>query len=506
MSEKNKTLDELATERSELVTRNQEIDSLYAGQWIDPESEDGQEFDRNDKRIGEIAKAMRQQEARAARLAAYGVDSVDIDDGEDRDFQFVGTERGASFHTRPNGATRGEDIWDLSTVRASVSDPRQQGKELAERAMRAVDAAHISEIDQFDDAARSKGRVEALIRKTDSIDGRFSRYLLAVGSPTYKRAFVKYLATRDTSMMDRAEQSAWTGGQMAYRAMSLTGANGGFAVPFELDTTILNTNNGVINPIRQISRNRQITVDEWRGITSTGVTASFVAEASETTDNAPTLAQPTVSTERAHGWVPFSIEIGQDWGSIQDDMTELFRDAKDVLEAGKFVTGTGTNEPFGVMTGTTTTVPAATGLTITLANLYSLKNALPPRYRKNKTNTAWLGNVAVLDRFRQFDTVGSATAVWADGLQVDQPDKLLGYQVYEASEITGTITNATKVLVFGDFSRYLIVDRVGLTVDFIPHIFGTNQRPTGQRGLYFYWRVGAKVLDANAFRALVGTT
>jgi hypothetical protein len=29
-------------------------------------------------------------------------------------------------------------------------------------------------------------------------------------------------------------------------------------------------------------------------------------------------------------------------------MTELFRDAKDVLEAGKFVSGTGTNEPFGV--------------------------------------------------------------------------------------------------------------------------------------------------------------
>ena len=32
---------------------------------------------------------------------------------------------------------------------------------------------------------------------------------------------------------------------------------------------------------------------------------------------------------------------------------------KDVLEAGKFINGTGTNEPFGVLTGTTTTVAAA---------------------------------------------------------------------------------------------------------------------------------------------------
>jgi HK97 family phage major capsid protein len=132
-----------------------------------------------------------------------------------------------------------------------------------------------------------------------------------------------------------------------------------------------------------------------------------VAEATESTDNSPTLAQPVVSTERAHAFVPFSIEIGMDWGSIQDDLTELFRDAKDVLESSKFVSGSGTNEPFGVLTGTTNTVAAAAGLTVTLANMYSLKNALPPRYRKSATS-AFLANVAVLDRFRQFDTVGSA--------------------------------------------------------------------------------------------------
>jgi HK97 family phage major capsid protein len=69
-----------------------------------------------------------------------------------------------------------------------------------------------------------------------------------------------------------------------------------------------------------------------------------------------------------------------------------------------------------------------------------------------------------------------------------------------------TITNGTKIALYGDFSRYLIVDRVGLTVEVVQHVFGANQRPTGQRGLYAYWRNGAKVLDANAFRALTGTT
>jgi predicted phage gp36 major capsid-like protein len=50
----------------------------------------------------------------------------------------------------------------------------------------------------------------------------------------------------------------------------------------------------------------------------------------------------------------------------------------------------------------------------------------------------------------------------------------------------------------------VIVDRVGLSVEVIPHLVGTNHRPTGQRGLYAYWRNGSKVVDANAFRALLG--
>jgi HK97 family phage major capsid protein len=487
-----RTKEEILSEIEEDKGRVREIDNEFQGQYLDPESDQGKEWAERNERIDENDRTIAQIEKREARIAELA------DEPQNR-------EEGVSFHTSRASVVKGEDIFDLSTVRASMSDPRQQGKEMQDRALRAVENAHISEIDQHDDAARSKGRIEGLIRKTDTIDGRFSRYLLAVGSPTYKRAFTKWLSTRDTSMMDRQEQTAWAGGQMAHRALSLTGASGGFAVPFELDTTILNTNNGVANPIRSIARVKQITVDEWRGITSTGITASYVAEATESTDNSPTLAQPVVSTERAHAFVPFSIEIGMDWGSIQDDLTELFRDAKDVLESSKFVSGSGTNEPFGVLTGTTNTVAAAAGLTVTLANIYALKNALPPRYRQSATS-AFLANVAVLDRFRQFDTVGSQTAVWQDGLQAGVPGRLLGYPIYEASDISGTITNAVKHVVFGDFSRYLIVDRVGLTVDFIPHLFGASQRPTGQRGLYCYWRNGAKVLDANAFRALTGTT
>lgn len=50
---------------------------------------------------------------------------------------------------------------------------------------------------------------------------------------------------------------------------------------------------------------------------------------------------------------------------------------------------------------------------------------------------------------------------------------------------------------------FVIVDRFGLQIELIPHLFG-NHRPTGQRGLYMYFRNSSKVIDANAFRALIG--
>ena len=69
--------------------------------------------------------------------------------------------------------------------------------------------------------------------------------------------------------------------------------------------------------------------------------------------------------------------------------------------------------------------------------------------------------------------------------------------------MSSTFTTGQKLIVLGDFSYYKIIDRIGMSIETIPHLFDvTNNMPTGQRGLYAYWRNGAKVLDANAFVTL----
>ena len=65
-------------------------------------------------------------------------------------------------------------------------------------------------------------------------------------------------------------------------------------------------------------------------------------------------------------------------------------------------------------------------------------------------------------------------------------------------------TGTQPLLVVGDFKGYLVAQRAGMTVEFIPQLFDvTNNRPTGQRGWFAWARVGPGVVNPQAFRLLV---
>jgi predicted phage gp36 major capsid-like protein len=44
--------------------------------------------------------------------------------------------------------------------------------------------------------------------------------------------------------------------------------------------------------------------------------------------------------------------------------------------------------------------------------------------------------------------------------------------------------------------------RIGMSLVHEPVVKGANERPTGQGGFLAFWRVGADVTNANAFRVL----
>lgn len=395
-----------------------------------------------------------------------------------------------------DGATRGapnsivrDDPYNLDNLRFSPFEaPERRNATLRDAALRAIDSDAGLDADHKNHAAQ-------LVRRLPEVSER----VLVTGSETYRQAWLKAISGRMYALTPE-EQQALT------RAASLTNANGGYAVPFTLDPTVILTSAGSNNFYRQISRTVTINTNKWHGVTSGGITVSWDGEAAEVSDDAPTLTQPAITAWKAQGFVPFSIEIGQDWAGFEAEMRTEFADAKDVAEAAAFTTGAGdgSNQPTGIvtaLTGGSQVVNSAATDTFAVADVYSTYEK--PGYRW-RSKGSWVGNLSILDKVRQFGTANNYHAFWTD-LGGGLPPNLLGRPVYESPDMDGTITALAEnyALVYGDFRNFVIVDRVGMSVELIPHLFGTgNNRPTGQRGLYCYWRVGSDSVNDAAFGML----
>lgn len=434
-------------------------------------------------------------ESRLKQLTDLGIG----DDGPRKPRTIAGTTREAGFSV---GVPRVEDPFDFTTLRSNSLNPEQLGAELRDRARMAIEGARFRQPNVSQEDAQTSA--ERLLEEIDTKDGALARHMLVTGSEVYRRAFNKSLGGIGLSV---AEQQAMD----LCRAASLVDAQGGFAVPFTLDPTVVLTSDGVTNPIRAISRVAQTVTDNWHGVTSQGVVAAYRGgEFTEAIDGAPTLAQPEVIVEEADAFIPYSYAVGQDWVGIGSDLAFMIADAKDVLEADKFLFGAGhgSHEPEGVISGLdpSSWVETASAHTFAPADVYNTMHALPPRFR---ANGQWVANLAIYDKIRNFDTAGGAQ-LWmriGEGMltnaQGNTGAQLLGRAANEASEMDDTTADGALILLVGNFQKgFVVVDRVGMSVELIPNLFGPNGRPTGQRGLYAYWRNSSKVLVDNAFRLL----
>lgn len=355
-------------------------------------------------------------------------------------------------------------------------------------------------------AASGAELVETLMRTGSPLSQTWTqRYAAAAGSEHYERAFSKVVANPTQGHLEwtPAEADAYravAAVQAEQRAMSLGDTAGGYMIPLTLDPAIMLTNGGSINPLRQLARSVTTVSDTWQGVTSAGVTAEWTAEAAEVADASPTLGGPSIPVHKGDAFVPFSFEIGSDAVNFMNELGTLLVDAAEQLNATAFTTGSGTGQPKGVITALTggpSVVNSGTAATLAASDVYAVQNALPPRFQ---AGAQWCASLGILNTLRQFET-GSG-ALKFPGLH-DNPSTLLGRNALELSNMVATTTTGSKVLLYGDFqSGYVIVDRIGSTLELVPHLVGANRRPTGQRGALLWYRVGADVVVPNAFRLL----
>src|SRR5204863_3162815 len=109
----------------------------------------------------------------------------------------------------------------------------------------------------------------------------------------------------------------------------------------------------------------------------------------------------------------FTIEASQDWDTLQAQLLKLVAGARNTVDATMFLTGTGTNQPSGILNiggtnGLTTTqrVQTATVATYAVGDPWLLKAAIPPRFLPTST---FAGAPATWDSTYRFVAQGSTT-------------------------------------------------------------------------------------------------
>jgi HK97 family phage major capsid protein len=380
---------------------------------------------------------------------------------------------------------------------------RDEGGESRDRALRTIERF----AGEMDDGAAD--RLDGLVRRDAHRDWT-SRYLAIVGSDEYKSAFGKlcvdpnHAHLRMTAQESEAVRAA--SAIEAERALNIgTGSAGGFLLPFQLDPSVMLSSNGALNPIRQVARTVVTSANEWRGVSSDGVTASFSAEGAAMVDGSPVFAQPTITCRRWTAFVPYSWELGQDWSGLESELVGLIADGRDVLESSVFYSGTSSsNQPQGILTGLGTSQQVITVSTAVYAagDVWALREAIPPRF---SGGAAWVQHPNLLDKTYRLVPNASTSE---PQLMETRDGAVVGKPAYEWSSLGGTVGTGATIALAGNFnSGYVIADRLGLTAIPIQVLFSGNTAgafgyPTGQSGLAVWGRTGASVVNANAIRVL----
>ncbi len=291
-------------------------------------------------------------------------------------------------------------------------------------------------------------------------------------------------------------------------AMSVgTAADGGYLAPVEWDRTITNKLKQ-LSPIRANAQVISISGPGFSRVYNDGVIGSgWVGE---------TAARPETSTP---GLTTLSFTPGEIYANpaitqtalddVAIDLEQWLGDEVDgefaIQENIAFLSGNGSNKPFGVLTyvtgaanaakhpfGAIAANTAAGAAAVTTDEILDLIYALPS---ERSGNAKFFLNRSSLGKLRKLKD-GQNNYIWQPTFVAGEPATLAGYPVVEVPGMPNIAAGNVSVL-FGDMAAtYLVVDRVGIRVLRDPY--------TNKPFVHFYTtkRVGGGVQNPEYMRAL----
>jgi HK97 family phage major capsid protein len=213
----------------------------------------------------------------------------------------------------------------------------------------------------------------------------------------------------------------------------------------------------------------------------------------------PTLEQFTLSAFMAGIRETISFELAQDVPSFQQFAVTDMVQAQQIYEANKYVNGSGTGEPQGLIgntgAGVTAAVADSAGNLLSIAATFDVMGLLKSPYHPN---ASWLMSRASSVELRKAQMQSNlfAPVFTREGGQ----DRLHGYPVVYESTMPAIAASATPVL-FGDFKQgYVIGDRGGAGINV--KVLDQVQAIQGQIVLLAYRRSDGRIRRSEAIQAI----
>ena len=256
------SIDEL---RGKVESLREEIATLADAEELTTEQDE--RFDAALVEFDEVRSALEKAEKRAADV--------------ERIKGFASNERAVKPTIEPININTRTSPFDVDELRSAT--PEKRATELRARALDVAEKdrtwAHLG------DAER-----EALTRslsggKRSKVANDVAELVIGTGSAEYRDLFEQYLEEPWNGAVKR-ELDERNADIQTRTSVQQAGTIGALFVPYALDSTVILTNAGVVNPLRNICRTVQITgTNSWNVPTSAGVNAAVLVKISASTSN-----------------------------------------------------------------------------------------------------------------------------------------------------------------------------------------------------------------------------
>lgn len=274
---------------------------------------------------------------------------------------------------------------------------------------------------------------------------------------------------------------------------------GGYAVPAELSERIIQRSAG-LTAVRAAgatvlqTASSSVEFVKFTGGNSRYTTALRGAWGNET-KNPPaetnmTLGLETVPVHTYTFKTPMSQSLIEDARNLVGYFETKVSEALAIDEDEAFLTGLGTNKPKGLLPGgnntrSLTEVNSASGSALTYAGLKRLPRGINTQYRQNN-RASWIANSSTASAIETL--VDSEGRFFVNSLN---PGEAFMRSRWLESEAMPNVGANTFPIIYGDFSGYIIVERLGLSVQ------RYNDSYTGSNLVEFHVRrrIGGDVLE-----------